>query len=140
VKDVALNSLNDSDGAAFLRIIASSRLRTIHHNLEAALTATGVNDASGQTNASAARSAAKSRFESTKQRFFNHLLLGMKAPTIIRAIGEDLAEGYACVIQVVSTGESLLKRRLEAMDPEDELTQGALTPRDYVLSQAWDKT
>ncbi|WP_242532188.1 strawberry notch-like NTP hydrolase domain-containing protein [Salipiger thiooxidans] len=107
--------------------------RTIHHNLEAALTATGVNDASGQTNASAARSAAKSRFESTKQRFFNHLLLGMKAPTIIRAIGEDLAEGYACVIQVVSTGESLLKRRLEAMDPEDELTQGALTPRDYVL-------
>ena len=107
--------------------------RTIHHNLEAALTATGVNDASGQTNASAARSAAKSRFESTKQRFFNHLLLGMKAPTIIRAIGEDLAEGYACVIQVVSTGESLLKRRLEAMDPKDELTQGALTPRDYVL-------
>ncbi|WP_412103262.1 strawberry notch-like NTP hydrolase domain-containing protein [Pseudooceanicola marinus] len=108
--------------------------RTIHHNLEAALTATGVNDASGQTNATAAKSAAKSRFESTKQRFFNHLLLGMKAPTIIRAIGEDLAEGYACVIQVVSTGESLLKRRLEAMDPEDELTQGALTPRDYVLS------
>ena len=107
--------------------------RTIHHNLEAALTATGINDASGQTNASAARSAAKSRFESTKQRFFNHLLLGMKAPTIIRAIGEDLAEGYACVIQVVSTGESLLKRRLDAMDPEDELTQGALTPRDYVL-------
>ncbi|MEC7761745.1 MAG: strawberry notch family protein [Pseudomonadota bacterium] len=107
--------------------------RTIHHNLEAALTATGVNDASGQTNASAARSAAKSRFESTKQRFFNHLLLGMKAPTIIRAIGEDLADGYACVIQVVSTGESLLKRRLDAMVPEDELTQGALTPRDYVL-------
>ncbi|WP_292020391.1 strawberry notch-like NTP hydrolase domain-containing protein, partial [Maritimibacter sp. UBA3975] len=29
--------------------------RTIHHNLEAALTATGVNDASGETNASAAR-------------------------------------------------------------------------------------
>ncbi|MGR3272080.1 hypothetical protein, partial [Thalassococcus profundi] len=52
-----------------LRIIASSRLRTIHHNLEAALTATGVNDASGETNASAARASAKSRFESTKQRF-----------------------------------------------------------------------
>ena len=108
--------------------------RTIHHNLEAALTATGVNDASGQTNASAAKASAKSRFESTKQRFFNHLLMGMKAPTVIRAIEEDVADGYACVIQVVSTGESLLKRRLEAMDPEDELVQGALTPRDYVLS------
>ncbi|MEP0277566.1 MAG: DUF255 domain-containing protein, partial [Nitratireductor sp.] len=33
----------------------------------AALTATGVNDASGETNASAARASAKSRFESTKQ-------------------------------------------------------------------------
>ena len=108
--------------------------RTIHHNLEAALTATGVKDASGQTNASAAKASAKSRFESTKQRFFNHLLMGMKAPTVIRAIEEDVADGYACVIQVVSTGESLLKRRLEAMDPEDELVEGALTPRDYVLS------
>jgi hypothetical protein len=34
---------------------------------------------------------------------------------------------------VVSTGESLLKRRLEVMDPDDELVEGALTPRDYVL-------
>ena len=107
--------------------------RTIHHNLEAALTATGVNDASGETNASAARASAKSRFESTKQRFFNHLLMGMKAPTVIRAIEDDLAAGKACVIQVVSTGESLLKRRLETMDLEDELVEGALTPRDYVL-------
>ncbi|ODM47326.1 SAM-dependent methyltransferase [Ruegeria sp. PBVC088] len=112
----------------------ASAFRTIHHNLEAALTATGVNDASGQTNASADRAAAKSRFESTKQRFFNHLLLGMKAKTVIHAIEEDLKDGFACVIQVVSTGESLLKRRLEAMDPEDELVEGALTPRDYVLS------
>ncbi|WP_439150433.1 strawberry notch-like NTP hydrolase domain-containing protein [Sulfitobacter sp.] len=108
--------------------------RTIHHNLEAALTATGVNDASGETNASAAKASAKSRFESTKQRFFNHLLMGMKAPSIVDAIQQDLSDGYACVIQVVSTGESLLKRRLEMMDPDDELVEGALTPRDYVLS------
>ncbi|MEM6275321.1 MAG: strawberry notch family protein [Pseudomonadota bacterium] len=108
--------------------------RTIHHNLEAALTATGVNDASGETNASAAKASAKSRFESTKQRFFNHLLMGMKARTAIRAMKEDVADGFACVVQVVSTGENLLKRRLEAMEPEDELVEGALTPRDYVLA------
>jgi hypothetical protein len=66
--------------------------------------------------------------------------MGMKAPTIIRAIKDDLAAGNACVIQLVSTGESLLKRRLETMDPEDELVEGALTPRDYVLSGARDKT
>ena len=107
--------------------------RTIHHNLEAALTATGVNDASGETNASAAKASAKSRFESTKQRFFNHLLMGMKAPSIVSAIQQDLSDGYACVIQMVSTGESLLKRRMEVMDPDDELVEGALTPRDYVL-------
>ena len=107
--------------------------RTIHHNLEAALTATGVNDASGETNASAAKASAKSRFESTKQRFFNHLLMGMKAPSIVSAIQQDLTNGFACVIQVVSTGESLLRRRLEVMDPDDELVEGALTPRDYVL-------
>ena len=107
--------------------------RTIHHNLEAALTATGVNDASGETNASAAKASAKSRFESTKQRFFNHLLMGIKAPSIITAIKQDLSDGYACVVQVVSTGESLLKRRLEMIDPDDELVEGALTPRDYVL-------
>jgi hypothetical protein len=112
----------------------ASAFRTIHLNLEAALTATGISDASGKTNASAAKAAAKSRFESTKQRFFNHLLLGMKAKTVIRAMKQDLEDGFACVVQVVSTGESLLKRRLESMDPEDELTQGALTPRDYVLT------
>jgi hypothetical protein len=110
--------------------------RTIHHNLEAALTATGVNNASGETNASAAKASAKSRFESTKQRFFNHLLMGMKAPSIVSAIQQDLSDGYACVIQVVSTGESLLKRRLEMMDPDDELVEGALTPRDYFLCGA----
>nr|WP_254683429.1 strawberry notch family protein [Ruegeria sp. PR1b] len=80
--------------------------RTIHHNLEAALTATGVNDASGETNALAARASAKSRFESTKQRFFNHLLMGMKAPSIILAIKDDLAEG---------------SRRIHRHDPFDAL-------------------
>ena len=108
--------------------------KTIHHNLDAALMATGVSDADGKTNASAAKAAARSRFESTKQRFFNHLLLGMKAPSIIQAIAQDIADGYACVVQVVSTGESLLKRRLDAMDPEDTLVEGALTPRDYVMA------
>ena len=108
--------------------------KTIHHNLEAALMAVGVVDADGKTNSSAAKSAARSRFESTKQRFFNHLLMGMKAPAIIASIKDDIADGWACVVQIVSTGESLLKRRLETMDAEDELVAGALTPRDYVLA------
>lgn len=118
----------------------ASAFRTIHTNLEQALMATGVMDSDGKTNASAAKSAAKSRFESTKQRFFNHLLMGMKAPSIIAAIKDDIKDGWACVIQIVSTGESLLKRRIETMDPDDDLVPGSLTPRDYVcgyLEQAF---
>lgn len=120
----AQTQVYDSYAAAF---------RTIHHNLEAALMAVGVVDADGKTNASAAKSAARSRFESTKQRFFNHLLMGMKAPAVIAEIEADIADGWACVVQIVSTGESLLKRRLETMYPDDDLVAGALTPRDNVM-------
>lgn len=107
--------------------------KTIHQNLDAALEATGLVDADGKAQSSSAKAAARSRFESTKQRFFNHLLMGMKAPSLVAAVERDIADGWAAVIQIVSTGESLLKRRLETMAPEDELVEGALTPRDYVL-------
>lgn len=111
----------------------AAAFKTIHHNLDAALMATGINDPDGEIQNTGAKASARSRFESTKQRFFNHLLLGMKAPRVIDAIRGDLKDGYACVLQIVSTGESLLKRRLEVMDAEDELVEGALTPREYVL-------
>ena len=109
--------------------------RTIHNNLNQALMATGVSAPDGQTEtgAGAARAAALSAFESTKQRFFNHLLLSMKADTVIAAIEADIAEGWAPVLQIVSTGASLLARRLDRLDPEDALTPGALTPRENVL-------
>lgn len=107
--------------------------RTIHNNLDKALEATGVVDAEGGTQSAASKASAKSRFESTKQRFFSHLLIGMKTPAVIKAIEADIAEGWAPVVQIVSTGESLLKRRLETMGPDDALVEGALTPRDYVM-------
>jgi hypothetical protein len=53
-----------------------------------------------------AKSAARSAFESAKQRFFGHLLTSMKTPTLIRSIEGDLAAGHAAVIQIVSTGEA----------------------------------
>ena len=60
----------------------------------------------------AGQSAARSAFESAKQRFFNHLITAMKAPTLIDAIQGDLAAGHASVIQLVSTGAALTERRL----------------------------
>ncbi len=111
--------------------------KVIHSNLTAALEATGITntDSEGAAKAAgAARSAATSAFESTKQRFFNHLLQGLKAPAVIKQIGNDIEEGWAPVVQIVSTGEALLKRRLETLDPDEDLTEGALTPREYVVS------
>ena len=74
--------------------------------------AANITGADGGTYNRNAKSAARSAFESNKQRFFNHLLTAMKCPTLIAAIARDLEKGHACVLQVVSTNEALLDRRL----------------------------
>ncbi len=117
--------------------------KVIHTNLRAALEATGItktDSEEAEKSAGAARSAAVSAFEGTKQRLFCHLLQGLKAPAVIEQIRRDIEEGWAPVVQIVSTGEALLKRRLETLDPDEDLTEGALTPREYVLSGAPDNT
>lgn len=105
----------------------------IHGHLDAAMRAANITGASGTLNRQA-KSAARSAFESTKQRFFGHLLTSMKTPTLIRAIEQDLADGHAAVIQIVSTGEALTERRLAEIPPEEwnDLSID-VTPREYVL-------
>jgi predicted RNA methylase len=105
----------------------------IHNNLDAALKATNVTGDTGTLNAQA-KSAARSAFESAKQRFFNHLITAMKTPSLIEAVDRDLAAGHAAVIQIVSTGEALMERRLAEI-PTDEWgdVQVDITPREYVL-------
>ena len=58
----------------------------------------------------------------------------MKTPTLIRSIEQDLADGHAAVIQIVSTGEALMERRLAEI-PTEELNDVRvdITPREYVL-------
>lgn len=107
--------------------------QVIHNNLDAALRAIGVKSDQGAANAQA-MSAARSAFESAKQRFFNHLLIGMQTPTLIRLIERDLEDGHAPVIQLVSTGEALLGRRLAKIPTEEWADiQVDITPREYVL-------
>lgn len=92
----------------------------IHNNLQEALTATGiVDEIDGSTLNSSAKAAAHSRFESTKQRFFQALLLSMKLPTLIPDIENNMLAGHSCVIQVVSTAEAILGRRLNRLSPEE---------------------
>jgi len=106
----------------------------IHNNLDAAMEAANITGSSGTLN-NQAKSAARSAFESAKQRFFGHLLTSMKTPTLIRSITADLEAGHSAVIQIVSTGEALTERRLAEIPTEEwNDIRADITPREYVLS------
>ncbi|MER9426186.1 strawberry notch family protein [Mesorhizobium sp. M0317] len=106
--------------------------QVIHNNLTAALEATNITSESGTLNRNA-KSAARSAFESTKQRFFSHLITSMMTPTLIGAIGQDLADGHSAIVQIVSTGEALMERRLAEIPTEEWSDLHVdVTPREYV--------
>jgi hypothetical protein len=58
----------------------------------------------------------------------------MPYPTLIAAIARDLEEGHAAILQIVSTNEALLGRRLAEIPTSEwaDLTID-ITPREYVL-------
>jgi hypothetical protein len=105
----------------------------IHSNLRAALEAVGVTE-EGKAKSGLAASAVMSAFEGCKQRFFGHLLSGLKSPSLVAAIRGDLADGRCAVVQVVSTNEAVMERRLAEI-PAEEWNNLAvdLTPKDQVL-------
>jgi len=110
----------------------------IHANLRAALEAVGITE-DGKAKSGLAASAVMSAFESAKLRFFSHLLSGLKAPTLVAAIRRDLAENRSAVVQIVSTNEAVMERRLAEIPPEEwnNLTID-LTPKDQVLDYLKD--
>ena len=107
--------------------------KVIHHNIEEALKATGIVDDESTLNRNA-KSAAMSAFEGSKQRFFGHLLTSMACPSLIRSIEADLAAGRSVVLQLVSTGEALMERRIAEIPASewDDLNVD-LTPRETVI-------
>ena len=75
-----------------------------------------------------------SAFEGAKQRFFGHLLTSMKCPSLMRAIEADLDAGRSPVVQLVSTGEALMERRIaEIPASEWDDINVDLTPRETVI-------
>lgn len=106
----------------------------IHRNLDEALEVTRVVDEdSGDTLNRNAKAAALSVFEGTKQRFFAQLLLSMKLPSLIPAMEDALGEDHSVVVQLVSTAEAMLDRRLaDLTDAEREELDIDLSPREYV--------
>ncbi|MFA5965197.1 MAG: strawberry notch family protein [Sphingomonas sp.] len=111
----------------------AAAFQVIHNNLNKALEAANVTSATGTLN-SQAKSAARSVFEGAKQRFFNHLITAMQTPSLTASIARDLDEGHAVVVQIVSTGEALMERRLAEI-PSEEWgdVRVDITPREYVL-------
>ena len=108
--------------------------KIIHANLQQALESTGISSAERTLNRGA-KSAALSAFEGAKQRFFGHLLTSMKCPSLIRAIEADQDAGRASVVQLVSTGEALMERRIaEVPTSEWNDLNIDLTPRESILS------
>lgn len=106
----------------------------IHGHLDAALRAVGLYDADGKVLSGQALSAARSAFEGAKLRFFGHLLAGMKAASLVVAIRQDLACDRSAVVQIVSTNEAVMDRRLAEIPPEEwDNLEVDLTPKDYVL-------
>ena len=105
----------------------------IHRNLRAALEAVGVTQ-DGKPKSGQAAAAVMSAFEGAKLRFFGHLLAGLKSPSLVAAIRADLAEGRSAVVQVVSTNEAVMERRLAEIPPEEWNNLAVdLTPKDQVL-------
>ena len=106
--------------------------QVIHNNLGAALEASGIVSNSTARNKNA-KAAARSAFESSKQRFFNHLLTSMKTPALIDATTRDVEEGHAAIVQIISTGQSLTERRLAEIPTEEwGDIQVDVTPREIV--------
>ena len=108
--------------------------KVIHRHIRRALEDAGA-VREGKTLNKDAKANALSVFESTKQRFFSHLLCGMKCPSLIRAVEEDIEAGRVAVVQLSSTGEALMERRLAEI-PASEWSDLSvdLTPRDGILA------
>jgi hypothetical protein len=111
----------------------SKAFQVIHSHLEEALKATNITGTNKTLNRNA-KAAALSQFEAHKQRFFNHLLMSMKCPDLIRSIEGDIKNGHAVVIQLTSTNEELMTRRLAEIPTSEWSDLNIdLTPREYVL-------
>jgi predicted RNA methylase len=117
----------------------SVAFEVIHTNLTAALEATNITSTShsggSRTLNAQAKAAARSAFESAKQRFYNHLITAMKTTTLIKSIERDLQAGHAAVVQLVSTGEALMERRLADIATEEwNDVQVDCTPKDAIMT------
>ncbi|MAC59977.1 MAG: methylase [Novosphingobium sp.] len=109
--------------------------QVVHLHLQEALKACAVVDRmSGDILNAQARGSALSTFEASKQRLYSSLLVALKMPTLIKAIEAELASGHAAVVQLVTTGQAVLERRLAGLtDAERAAMDFNLSPLDTLV-------
>ena len=96
---------------------------------------------SGKTQNARARGSALSTFESAKLRFFSSLLVSMKMPSLINAIEQELASDNVVLVQLASTGEAIMDRRLSELSVQERATMDVeVSPKETLLSGDPDKT
>ena len=107
----------------------------IHRNLDEVLALTNIVDRFADKSLNAqAKGSALSRFESAKQRFFAQLLIAMKVPSLIEAITSEVAAGHHAVVQLVTTAEAMLARRLATLSPDERAQLDIeLSPREAMI-------
>ncbi|EAZ90716.1 strawberry notch-like NTP hydrolase domain-containing protein [Crocosphaera chwakensis] len=129
--EIIEHELNEAQVAMYNRYADAYQI--IYQNIEKALELTGISSKFGSTNGRA-KSSVYSRFESTKQRFFGHLITSIKCPTLLKQIEADMKEGKAAVIQLISTDEALLNRRLDEIPVSQWNDINVdITPREYLF-------
>ncbi len=108
--------------------------QVIHQNMQQALIAAGIVEDDGHTLNGQAKGAAISSFESMKQRFFNHLLTAVKVPELIENIEHDLAGEHSVVVQIVSTNEAHIDRKIQTISESERSNLNIdITPRDAIV-------
>ncbi|SER15020.1 strawberry notch-like NTP hydrolase domain-containing protein [Sphingobium sp. YR768] len=107
----------------------------IHRGLRDVLAEIGIVDRiSGKTQNARARGSALSAFESAKLRFFSSLLVSMKIPSLVEAIEQELSAGNAVLVQLASTGESIMDRRLSELSAEERATMDVqVSPKETLI-------
>lgn len=107
----------------------------IHRNLDEVLAITNIVDRMGDKALNAqAKGTALSRFESAKQRFFSQLLIAMKVPTLVASITNEVDAGHHAIVQLVTTAEAMLERRLAALSAEERAHLDIeLSPREGMI-------
>ncbi|KXU33068.1 methylase [Sphingobium sp. 22B] len=94
--------------------------QVIHAHLDEVLALTNIVDRMENKALNArAKGAALSRFESAKQRFFAQLLIAMKVPSLIAAITQEVEAGHHAIVQLVTTAEAMLDRRLASLSADE---------------------